>query len=124
VGGVTVHSGKSTPAPSAGQGTSWTPPTLDMYIRVAGVTPANMTPHMGDHVRFVNGDQGVVHDWAWETWHTGALQPGQSYTTLMFRSGTFTFHCLIHPQLTATITVSDQQGRLTCNSHGCTMTWG
>jgi plastocyanin len=38
-------------------------------------------------------------------WSSGSLAPGQSFSTMMSTSGTFTYHCTIHPGMVGTVTV-------------------
>jgi plastocyanin len=41
-------------------------------------------------------------------WSSGPLNPGGTYAVLFNTAGTYTYHCAIHPQMTATIVVGAQ----------------
>ena len=68
--------------------------------------PRNLTIARGTVVRWVNHG-GRTHTTTSNTslWdHT--LSPGETFRRRFRRMGTFAYHCSIHPQMTATITVT------------------
>ena len=69
--------------------------------------PANLTIAAGDTVTWTNNDQ-TAHTSTSDNgaWDSGPLQPGASFSHTFTTAGTFSYHCSIHPFMTATITVT------------------
>jgi plastocyanin len=66
--------------------------------------PGTVTIDRGDRVRWVNrGD--VAHTATFARWDSGTVPPGGSASHRFRRSGTFRYHCLIHPEMTGTVIV-------------------
>ena len=70
----------------------------------------------GGQVRWVNADGGSVYGGGTETAHqimsddaafdtSEPFSPGQSYTVILSTTGTYHYHCNIHPNMVGTITV-------------------
>jgi plastocyanin len=90
-------------APTAGaQGKSVT-----VSIKDFAFDPPNATVAPGTTVTWVNNDQvphtATANDGAFDS---GTLQPGQSYSFTVGKPGTYAYHCNIHPDMTATVTMS------------------
>ena len=74
-------------------------------------SPDQMTVAPGTTVTWVNDGQQPHTSTADDgTWDSGTLQPGDDYSFTFDQPGTYTYHCSIHPDMTATITVSDDGG--------------
>jgi plastocyanin len=61
---------------------------------------------VGDTITVVNADS-VTHTWTAddETFHSGNLSPGDSFTFTFEEEGRFGYFCQIHPGMQGTITV-------------------
>jgi plastocyanin len=94
-------------APSAGaQGQ-----TMTVSIKNFAFNPPNMTVAPGTTVTWVNNDQTAHTSTADDgTWDSGTLQPGKSFSFTFNQAGTYTYHCMIHPNMTGTITVGGGGG--------------
>ncbi len=75
-------------------------------VSIAGFAfkPASVTVNAGQTVSFTNNDS-VAHTTTSSDWDSGPLQPGASYTVTPQKPGTVTYHCDIHPFMTATVVV-------------------
>jgi len=77
-------------------------------VRIASFSfdPAALTVTAGQAVTWTNVDT-VAHTTTSDTgaWNSGAIQPGQSFSQTFNTAGTFTYHCMIHPNMTGSITV-------------------
>jgi|SRR5215208_3022574 len=77
-------------------------------------SPDQMTVAPGTTVTWVNDGQQPHTSTADDgTWDSGTLQPGDDYSFTFDKPGTYTYHCSIHPDMTATITVSGDGGGAT-----------
>ena len=81
--------------------------TMTVSIKNFAFNPPNATVAPGTTVTWVNNDQvphtATANDGAFDS---GTLQPGQSYSFKFDKPGTYAYHCNIHPDMTATVTVS------------------
>jgi plastocyanin len=69
-------------------------------------SPASVTIAVGDTVTWTNNDQTAHTSTADNgAWDSGPLQPGASFSHSFTAAGTFSYHCAIHPFMTATISV-------------------
>ncbi|MFE9399264.1 cupredoxin family copper-binding protein [Streptomyces flavidovirens] len=68
--------------------------------------PQSVTVNAGDSVRWINNDN-TDHTTTSDGpgWDSGDLPPGSSFTRTFTTSGTFSYHCSLHPDMTGTITV-------------------
>jgi plastocyanin len=100
--GATLPPG-STPAPPAA------PPTVQMAGRV--FRPATVTIDAGQSVVFLNDDSrdhtATARDGSFDT---GTLAPGQRATRTFGTPGTFSYFCVIHPDMVGTIAVRGAAG--------------
>lgn len=84
--------------------------TAKVSIGSKAFSPAAVTIHPGDTVRFENGDSkphsvtddGVAKDCVC----SGDLAPGQSYDRVFPKAGTFPLHCKNCSEMKCTVTVS------------------
>lgn len=60
--------------------------------------------HRGDKVKWVWKDPTVPHNVTFATKHSKTQQTG-TYTLTFARSGTFTYHCTIHPGMDGKVVV-------------------
>jgi plastocyanin len=79
---------------------------MEVAIQNLSFAPAALTAPVGTTVRWVNRD-GPPHTTTSDTglWDSSVLRSGQSFTFTFTEPGTFPYHCDIHPQMTATITI-------------------
>ena len=70
-----------------------------------GINPLTVTA--GTTVTWTNMDQ-ISHTSTSNSgvWNSGAMGPGGSFTVLLSTTGTFQYHCSIHPGMMGTITVN------------------
>jgi len=88
----------------------------DMMVSIQdfSFSPDQMTVAPGTTVTWVNDGQQPHTSTADDgTWDSGTLQPGDDYSFTFDQPGTYTYHCSIHPDMTATITVSGDGGGAT-----------
>ncbi len=78
------------------------PVTVSNYM----FAPVNITIHPGYSVVWTNKDD-VAHTvtGAKAGFDSGALPPGQSFTYRFTKPGKYKYHCALHPQMQATVTV-------------------
>src|SRR5919112_6180664 len=81
--------------------------TMTISIKNFAFNPPNATVAAGTTVTWVNDDQAPHTATANDgTFDSGTLQPGQSFSFTFDKAGTYAYHCNIHPDMTATVTVS------------------
>jgi plastocyanin len=66
--------------------------------------PAQVDVATGGTVTFVNNDT-VQHNVAGDSWSSGPLDPGKSFTQTFSAAGANAIRCLIHPSMTMTVNV-------------------
>ncbi len=79
-------------------------------------TPPEITVAPGTTVRWVNQEQAdhtVTSDEPGGPLDSGVLDEGESFEYTFETPGTFTYHCEIHPFMTASVTVSSDGGAAT-----------
>ncbi len=91
-----------TPSPSP----SPRPTANTVSIANMAFSPSSLTVLKSTTVTWKNND-GVAHTATDDngTWNTGTIQPGASASITFNTSGTFTYHCSVHPSMTGTIIV-------------------
>jgi len=74
--------------------------TTDAY------SPNPITVARGGAITWTNNDT-TAHTSTSDngTWNSGSLAPGQSFTFTFSNSGSFTYHCTLHPGMVGTVTV-------------------
>ncbi len=79
-----------------------------MAVTIVGFAfgPNNLTVAVGTTVTWTN-DDGPSHTTTSdaEGWNSGTLSTGATFQVVFDTPGTFTYHCSIHPSMTATVTV-------------------
>lgn len=111
------NSNSTTPTPSPSPTATTTPPpaqsstqgtvTGNITIRTMLFTPSQITVKKGEAVKWTNND---------DTAHTvtidhgtgpnsDLIQPGRTYTYTFNQTGSFQYHCSIHPSMRGTIVV-------------------
>jgi len=66
--------------------------------------PATVDVAKGGSVTLVNNDT-VQHNVAGESWSSGPLDPGKSFTQTFANAGAIAVRCTIHPSMTMTVNV-------------------
>ena len=72
--------------------------------------PNSLTIHVGDTVKWTNMD-GATHTTTSDSgdpasWNSGPLVTNATFSFTFTTPGTYTYHCMIHPFMTGTITVT------------------
>jgi len=100
--------------------------TMTVSIKNFAFDPPNATATVspGTTVTWVNNDQ-VPHTVTATNpagvFDSGTLQPGQSYSFAFDKPGAYAYHCNIHPDMTATVTVSGASASSSASSSGSAM---
>lgn len=98
-----------TAAASAGATPASASETAALTIRDFSFSPATLTIPVGTTVAVTNEGESA-HTWSSDpgeqTWNSGNLDPGASYSVTFSASGTFSYHCNIHSFMTGTIVVT------------------
>jgi LPXTG-motif cell wall-anchored protein len=69
--------------------------------------PDQLSVAPGTTVTWVNEGQAPHTTTADDgTWDSGTLQPGEDFSFTFDQPGTYTYHCSIHPEMTASVKVS------------------
>lgn len=66
--------------------------------------PSDIQVAVGGTVTFTNNDS-VDHNVAGDTWSSGPMAPGATFSQTFPTAGTFPIKCTIHPSMTAQVTV-------------------
>ncbi len=76
-------------------------------IQNMAFSPASMTVKVGDKVTWMNQDS-VGHSATGDdkSFDTGVLAQGQSESATFSKAGTYAYHCSVHPNMKATIIVT------------------
>jgi plastocyanin len=93
--------GCSTPPPSDGP-----PADVDVEMKDVEFAPVAFTARVGEEVVWKNTG-ALVHTVTADdgTFDSGNLSTGDSFSFTFDTPGTYTYHCEVHPNMTATITV-------------------
>jgi len=92
----------TTPTGTTGGGTSSSSATVSM-VGLA-FNPTSVDIAVGGTVTFVNDDT-VQHNVAGESWSSGPMDPGKSFTQTFSTAGAIAVRCTIHPSMTMTVNV-------------------
>ena len=91
-------------APSAGSMAG--PSGTMVHMSGAQFAPAQLTVAAGTTVTFINDDDEPHTVTAADgSWSTGHLAPGVAYSRTFTSAGTYSYVCLYHPWMQATVTV-------------------
>ena len=83
--------------------------TITVTIQNNAFSPQIIAANAGDTVVWVNKDS-VPHTSASDgsiLWDSGAIQPGAKYSHTFKSTGTYAYHCGVHPDMHGTIYVYD-----------------
>lgn len=80
--------------------------TVDVAISGFAFDPATITISAGQSVTWTNKDN-VVHTVTADdnSWTSGDIANGQTFTQTFSTAGTYNYHCAIHPNMTGTVIV-------------------
>ncbi len=108
VGGPVTITATSAGVPGTAQLTVNSSPIVVNWNLGATTVPANVTICSGQSVVWRNTDVGQVHTATGNTPppSTGSIQPGADSSPQIFSAGTYAYHCLFHPGMTGTVTVT------------------
>ncbi len=86
-------------------------PTVTVTAGASGKTttaynPNPITISRGMSVTWVNNDS-ITHTSTSDSnaWNSGNIAPGGTFSQTFQSSGSFTYHCMIHPNMVGTVTV-------------------
>lgn len=92
----------ATPSGAPGGGSAASGVTVSM--KGLAFDPSSADVPVGGTVTFIN-DDSVQHDVAGESWSSGPMEPGASYTATFSNAGAVAVNCLFHPSMTMTVNV-------------------
>ena len=94
----------ATPTPSA---TSATPQPVSVAISNMAFNPGQISVKAGTKVTWTNSDS-VSHTVTGNsgTFGSGTVAPGNTFSFTFNTPGTYSYHCKIHPSMTATVVVT------------------
>lgn len=99
-------SASTAPSASSSAGGSTTSAANAVQIKGFAFNPATITVKVGTSVTWTNGDNvnhTVTDDKG--AFDSGAVASGSTFSQTFKTAGTFTYHCKIHPSMTATVVV-------------------
>jgi plastocyanin len=76
-----------------------------------GFEPGTITINLGESVTWVNVDKDP-HTATGSTFDTGRIEPGEQSTITFDTAGSFPYFCQIHPVMTGTVEVRDENGNV------------
>ncbi|HEY5517008.1 MAG TPA: hypothetical protein VIL15_01950 [Coriobacteriia bacterium] len=95
----------TTPAGTTGRGgASSTPSAATVSMAGIAFNPSTIDVAVGGAVTFKNDDT-VQHIVAGESWSSGPIDPGKSFTQTFATAGAIAVRCTIHPSMTMTVNV-------------------
>lgn len=99
-------SGASTSGSTTGGTTTGgaAPSSVTVTLQNLAFNPAQVDVAVGGTVTFMNNDS-VQHNIAGDTWSSGPLDPGKSFSQTFPTAGSFPIRCTIHPSMTGTVNV-------------------
>jgi len=98
----------SSASTSQSSSTSSSHQSVSVSIQSFAFSPKTLTIKAGDTVTWTNMDSAshtVTSDPGSSELGSGNLPNGQSYSHTFTQPGTYTYHCAIHPSMTATVIV-------------------
>src|SRR5919107_777184 len=98
------------------------PDEMTVSIQDFFFDPGQLTVAPGTTVTWVNDGEEPHPSTADDgTWDSGTLQPGESFSFTFDDPGDYSYLCEIHPDMTATITVSEGGEMTTASPEATTM---
>jgi plastocyanin len=94
----------TTPTPPGSKGG---PGTNEVWIQGMAFTPSTITVAAGTTIKWTNKD-GVNHTVTSDTgvFDSGSMGDGATFTFTFSTSGSFPYHCSVHPGMKATVVVN------------------
>jgi plastocyanin len=92
----------SSTTPTGGTGAA--PSAVSVSLKNFAIDPSDITVAVGGTVTFTNNDT-VQHNIAGDNWSSGPMAAGATFPHTFTTAGSFPIHCLIHPSMTANVTV-------------------
>lgn len=77
---------------------------LNVFVRDIGFVPNNSGLEAGGKVTWYNEDSRS-HIIAGETWVSGELKPGQTFSKVFDTPSIYNYHCAVYPEMTGQFTV-------------------
>lgn len=77
----------------------------EISIKNFAFTPVDLIIKQGDTVRWTNEDS-TQHTVKFDSFESGSLGQGDSYSHTFTEKGSFTYHCGVHPSMTGQIIVT------------------
>lgn len=97
------------PSQQGASNTQQTAPVVGTKISISGnaFSPSNLSVKVGQTVTWTNSD-GYAHTVVSDdgTINSGNLDTGKTFSSSFSKTGTYAYHCSIHPYMTGTITVT------------------
>jgi plastocyanin len=106
-GGGTPAATPSGGTGGTGTGTSGTGSSssaVSVSLKNFAFVPADITVAVGGTVTFTNNDS-TTHDVVGDSFDSGPMAQGATFSQTFATAGTFPIHCSIHPSMTANVTV-------------------
>jgi len=75
-----------------------------VVIKDFAFTPPTVTIKVGETVTWRNED-GVPHDATADSFTSGSISSGESYTRKFDKAGTYTYVCKVHPSMAAAMVI-------------------
>jgi plastocyanin len=96
----------STPTAPSGAGTPVSIVRGADALTSTAYSPNPLTVSVGTTVTWTNNDTTAHNATANDaSWSSGNMAPGASFSRTFNAAGTFTYHCTIHPNMVASVTV-------------------
>ena len=89
---------------ASGSGGSTSGSAVAVSLKDFAFDPAQIAVPVGGTVTFTNNDS-TQHNVTGDTWSSGPMDPGKTYSHTFTTAGTFPIHCSIHPSMTASVVV-------------------
>jgi plastocyanin len=98
---------QATPPASPAPVTPASPERVSVAIKNFAFSPNQMNVKAGTEMTWTNNDN-VPHTVTSDSgaFESGTLRPGGAFSFVFKTSGTFSYHCAIHPSMTATVVVT------------------
>jgi plastocyanin len=77
---------------------------VSVSLKGMAIVPSDINVAAGGTVTFTNEDS-VDHDIAGDSWDSGLMAPGATFSQVFATAGTFQIKCTIHPSMTGTVNV-------------------
>ncbi len=93
--------------PSPGPGTKGGPGTNEVWIQGMAFTPSTITVAAGTTIKWTNKD-AVNHTVTSDTgiFDSGTMGDGATFSQMFNNTGSFPYHCAVHPGMKATVIVN------------------